>query len=343
MNELPQYLKLNTAATAKRIAEGLALRPQIEAFAKEIYAAQPKQIVYMGIGGTYASALQVLAHVRSRSALPFEAANAAEFLCAVDRRYGADTVFIFSSVSGTTKEMIAFVNKAHELGSRVYAFIDTPDTPLARLSDRVILSPRNEQLKFFLLADALMQLHGDYPGYQQHYERLEAHLPQGLADIERSADGFARDFALHKYERRRKDPRQVHYLLAAGTQYGAAYSCGMCYWEEQLWLPTRVCHCGEFFHGCLEIIEKDTPVLLFMGEDEQRPLAERARRFLQDTTEELTVLDSADWPLPGIPAEERSDLSHHITRAVCDRIDVYLEYLLQHPLETRRYYRKKDY
>ena len=35
-----------------------------------------------------------------------------------------------------------------------------------------------------------------------------------------------------------------------------------------MWIRTKSISCQEFFHGMQEIIVEDTPVTLFMGEDE---------------------------------------------------------------------------
>lgn len=51
----------------------------------------------------------------------------------------------------------------------------------------------------------------------------------------------------------------------------------MCYWEEQLWIKTRAINSCEFFHGMFEIITKNTPVTLFLGEDTQRASSERVK------------------------------------------------------------------
>ena len=52
----------------------------------------------------------------------------------------------------------------------------------------------------------------------------------------------------------------------------------MCYWEEQHWIRTKSIHSAEFFHGMLEIVDRDTPVTVFVGEDAQRSLSERVER-----------------------------------------------------------------
>ena len=117
----------------------------------------------------------------------------------------------------------------------------------------------------------------------------------------------------------------------------------MCYWMEQMWIRTCSVAAGEFFHGLLEIIDAETPVTLFIGEDEQRPLAERVANFLPKVCRNYTIIDSADYDIPGISPEFRGSISHLIIRAVNNRVDVHMEKELCHPLDIRRYYRQFPY
>jgi len=117
----------------------------------------------------------------------------------------------------------------------------------------------------------------------------------------------------------------------------------MCYWEEQMWIRTKSITCQEFFHGMLEIIERDTPITLFVGEDEQRPLAERVARFLPKINGNYTIIDTKEFELKGISPEFRGSISHLVLRAVNCRVDTYMELELRHPNTIRRYYRQFDY
>ena len=67
-----------------------------------------------------------------------------------------------------------------------------------------------------------------------------------------------------------------------------------------MWIRTKSISCQEFFHGMQEIIVEDTPVTLFMGEDEQRPLAERVAKFLPRVNANYTIIDTKEHELKGI-------------------------------------------
>ena len=117
----------------------------------------------------------------------------------------------------------------------------------------------------------------------------------------------------------------------------------MCYWEEQHWIRTKSIHSAEFFHGMLEIIDKDTPVTVFIGEDSQRSLSERVANFLPRICGKYNIIDTKKFELKGISPEFRGTISHLVMHGVNNRVDAYMELFLRHPLSIRRYYRQFDY
>ena len=268
--EGPCLRNFNEGKAVDSVNGALALRPQIEQIVDQLWEEGFDGIWYMGIGGTWASALQAEVYLRGKTALPVYAENAAEFLTTGNRRFTSRSVLVYSSVSGNTKEMVELVDKVKALGARVVAFIDTPGSALTQPGkwDYLICYPQNEQLKFYMVANYLLYKNGEFPDYDQYNREMEAHLAQDLADIEKECDAWAYDYAKKKAAFAKEHPDLPHYFIGAGNQYGATYSYAMCYWEEQLWLRTKSISCGEFFHGMQEIIVADTPVTLFLGEDE---------------------------------------------------------------------------
>jgi len=93
----------------------------------------------------------------------------------------------------------------------------------------------------------------------------------------------------------------------------------------------------------LEVIDRDTNVTVFVGEDEERPLAERVARFLPRICARYTIIDTKDYPLEGISPEFRGLISYQVSHAVTERIDAHIEKLNCHPMDIRRYYRRLDY
>lgn len=109
----------------------LALRGQIEAIV-DAADGQCDNLCWLGIGGTWASCLQTTVHMKERSAMEVFALNAAEYNTTGDRRVGARTFVVISSVTGTTEEMCTAVEKLHAAGARVLGFIDKEDSPWPR-------------------------------------------------------------------------------------------------------------------------------------------------------------------------------------------------------------------
>ena len=330
-------LKFDEKKQIGSVRGALALRPEIERIVDEAWDRGFRNICWLGIGGTWASALQAVTHMKERTELDVFSANAAEYCATGDKRVGEGTFLIFSSVTGSTAEVVEAVKKARADGAHVLGFIDNADAPLAQMVDNRITYPANEQLKFFMVADRFLYREGVMPEYGDMYFQFDMALPEALAEVEKSADGFGEAYAkAHLNDK-------LHYFVGAGTLYGATYSYGMCYWEEMHWMRTKSVHSAEFFHGMLEIIDEDTPVTLFIGEDSQRGLGERVQRFLERFSKNYTVIDTKTYALPGIDDRYRYAVSHLVMHAVTNRIDAHLEALSGHDMNIRRYYRKIDY
>ena len=327
----------NREELVKGYQTGLLARQKIEQVIDGAWEKGIGNVCWLGIGGTWASALQAVVHMKERSALEVFAENAGEYLATGNPRIGRGTLVILSSVTGTTQEMVAAVEKVQAAGAAVLGFIDTPGTPLSEMCDHCVTSPKNEQLKFFIAADRLMYREGTFSDYETYYAQMDRYLAEGLADVEAAADAFAVSFV----EKHGNDP--LTYFVGAGALYGATYSYAMCYWEEMHWMRTKSIHAAEFFHGMLEVIGEDTPVVVLQGEDSQRPLTERVIRFLDKINRNHTVIDSRDYEMPGIDPAYRGNIAHLIVHAVTNRIDANLEKQSGHSMEIRRYYRKVDY
>ncbi|MCP1110378.1 SIS domain-containing protein [Ohessyouella blattaphilus] len=336
-------LKFDKEKKLSSVKGALALRPEIEKIVDEIQNEGFDAVYFMGIGGTWASSMQVEVYMRGKSSLPVFVENAAEYLTTGNKRITSKSVVIFSSVTGTTQEMVEAIKVVKELGARVLAFIDIKGTALEEMSDYCVIYPENEQLKFYMVANRLMFNNGEFSDYDQYNQEMEAHLAEALVDVEIKADDFAKEFAAAKYEFIKKNPDMPHYFVGAGNQLGSTYSYAMCYWEEQMWIRTKSISAPEFFHGMLEVIEAETPVILFVGEDEQRVTAERVANFLPKVCRNYVIIDSKDYELKGISGKFRGSISHLVTHGVTNRIDVHMEKELCHPLQIRRYYRQFDY
>lgn len=330
-------LKFQEESLRQSVNSALALRHQINPFLDAIFEKGITNICFLGIGGTYASAMQTVSHMKEFTSMEVFAENAAEYITTGNRRIMDGTLLIYSSVTGSTPEIVKAVEKAHAAHATILAFLDNPNPHLRELCELCISYPQNEQLKLFMAADRILFLRHEFDCYDDCYENFDCYLADALISVEQSSDSFAQEFA------KKHCNDTLHYFVGAGNQWGSTYSYGMCYWEEMHWMATKTVSSGEFFHGTLEIISRDTPVTLFISEDASRPLSLRVAAFLPKICANYTIIDAADYPLIGIKPQYRGFISHLVTHAVTNRIDVHLEAINCHPMEIRRYYRCLEY
>jgi fructoselysine 6-phosphate deglycase len=133
------------------------------------------------------------------------------------------------------------------------------------------------------------------------------------------------------------------YVLGAGPNYGTAYAFAMCYLQEMQWMHAASVNAAEFFHGAFEIVERSTPIIVLLGEDASRPIAERALRFAQRYSGKVVTIDTQELSLPGIPGQFRGLLSPLALSAVTSRLAAHFAAVRDHSLETRRYMFKVEY
>ena len=93
-------LKFDEQKQIDSVAGALDLRGQIEEAVDTLCRTGCREAYYLGIGGTYASALQAEAHGREKSAFPVFAENAARYITSGNRRIGKGSAVVISSVTG---------------------------------------------------------------------------------------------------------------------------------------------------------------------------------------------------------------------------------------------------
>ncbi|MFT4413724.1 SIS domain-containing protein [Fredinandcohnia humi] len=322
--------------------EALSKREEIENIVDSISQKGYKNIFLIGSGGTIAMMYPYEYIFTSTSTIEVHAEIAAELLVMNNRHLTKDSVCIFASVTGTTKETVAAAEFCKEKGATTIGLVAIPDTPLAKAVDHCISTGKEKHsfdtffIHLHLLTFRFIHNHNEFPHYDKFANEL-ASLPEGMVQAMEEFDSRAEQFAI-----KHKDT-DYHMLVGAGNLWGNTYSYAMCILEEMQWIKSKSIHAAEFFHGTLELVEEDTSVIIFKGEDETRPLAERVERFANKITKELFILDTKDYKLSGISEEFRKHVAINVNWALTSRISVYLERERNHSLDIRRYYRKMDY
>ncbi|MEW1841344.1 SIS domain-containing protein [Nonomuraea angiospora] len=332
-------LGFNEPEFLSQVTSAVGLRPRIEELVDRLVDEGFKHVLLVGAGGTYAQMWPYEHLARRASTLDVRAAIAAELIVSGDARLGEDTVAIFTSVSGTTDDTIRAIEYCKSKGAFTVSFTGHPDSPVATKVDAALVSqpktwPFDMQLLLFMTR--LLARRGEFDGYEKFAAEFEG-IPQILVEVAKQAEPVAAAFAeAHKGS-------DYHFLVGGGNLWGFTYLYSMCILEEMQWLRTTRVHSAEFFHGSLELVEEDTSVIIFQGEDETRPLTDRAEAFARRVSKDVTVFDTRDYPLTGISPEFRGLLAPLVLDTVMSRVSKHLERVRDHSLDLRRYYRVMDY
>ncbi|MBB5785161.1 SIS domain-containing protein [Nonomuraea jabiensis] len=332
-------LGFNEPEFLSQVTSAVGLRPRIEELVDRLVDEGFKHVLLVGAGGTYAQMWPYEHLARRSSTLDVRAAIAAELIVSGDARLGEDTVAIFTSVSGTTDDTIRAIEYCKSKGAFTVSFTGHPDSPVATKVDAALVSqpktwPFDMQLLLFMTR--LLARRGEFDGYEKFAAEFEG-VPGILVEVAKQAEPVAAAFAeAHK-------DSDYHFLVGGGNLWGFTYLYSMCILEEMQWLRTTRVHSAEFFHGSLELLEEDTSVIIFQGEDETRPLTDRAEAFARRVSKDVTVFDTRDYPLTGISPEFRGLLAPLVLDTVMSRVSKHLERVRDHSLDLRRYYRVMDY
>lgn len=316
-----------------------ALRGKVEELVDSLPVRGITSIHLIGAGGTWAQMLPYDQYLRTKSTIPVRTHIAAELIETGDSLLDEHALAVFTSVSGTTDDVVRAIAYCKELGALTVGFTGYPESPIATTVDVPMLSLPEAwpfDIQMLLLTTALLNRHGAFPEYEKFVTELEG-IPEILVAVAEQGEVFAQAYA-----EAHKDTDWYH-LVGAGNTWGFAYLYSMCILEEMQWLRTTRVHGAEFFHGSLELLEKDTAVLLFMGEDDTRPLMERVDRFARKVSDDVMTIDTKDYPLEGISPQFRYLYSPLVLDTVLSRLSKHLERVRDHSLDLRRYYRVVEY
>jgi fructoselysine-6-phosphate deglycase len=322
--------------------EGLSFRGEIEGFVDEICQKGYKNIFLIGAGGTIAMMYPYEYILKSNSTIDVHAEIAAEFMVMNHKHFSKDSVCIFTSVSGTTKETLAAAEYCKEKGATTIALVAEPNTPLTKMVDYCITTGSEKHsfdtfyMLLYMVIFRFMYNHDEFPQYEQFTKEVNL-LPRAILNAVKSFDQQAEEFAI-----KHKDT-DYHMMVGSGNLWGNTYCYAMCVLEEMQWIHAKSIHAAEFFHGTLELVVEDTSVILLKGEDETRPLMDRVERFVENITKNVTIIDTRDFEMEGISEEFRKHFAVSINWSVLSRISVYLERERNHSLDLRRYYRQMEY
>lgn len=317
------------------------------AAARAAISARPdvERVVLTACGGSYAvmQPVEYFISTRSRS-LHSTVLNAAEFTSRSSNLVDDATVVILCSHSGTTPETVAAAEHARARGALTVAFTNDESSPLGQAAEHVVTyqhgADKHESyvgppLVLRLAAGLLDDRDGTHlvQDVDDAVSQLPALVPAAQAAFADQADDFA--FAYRN--------EALIYTMAAGSNYGTAYSFAICLLQEMQWIHSAAIHSGEYFHGPFEITDVDVPFIALLGLDETRPVEQRAVDFLVQHSAKVQTIDANDFGLEAVTPEVRGVVAHLLFNPV---LRVFADALADHrghPLSVRRYMWRMEY
>ncbi|NRT89415.1 SIS domain-containing protein [Clostridium beijerinckii] len=313
-------------------------REDIEEIADKLTEKGFENILFTSSGGSIAMMQPFEYMIKTKSKIPVYSEISAELLLTGNSQITDKSIAFLASKSGDTKETVEAAKYLKEKGVTTISIIGKENSILEELSTYSVVykDGRPQELILYILIGKLLNNNHEFKDYDKFAEELQ-NLPAALNHVRKASDEKAREYA----EKYKNDPYQI--WIGSGNLWGTTYSYSMCVLEESQWLRTKSVSSPEFFHGTIELIEKDVCATLLKTEAETRPLDDRVEKFLVDYTDKFTVFDTKDYELPGISEEYRGLLSPVVMWAILGRISAHLEVIRNHSLEIRRYYRKVEY
>lgn len=321
----------------------VALAPRIDAAILAAIGTGADNLFFLGTGGVAYLMEPAIMLLQRSSGYPVFRDYPAELLATGNRNLTARSIVVMPSLSGTTLESVALLRRLKEIGAQVITLIGHADTPLGLGGSPALVnfaaddtSSESFYIQALLIALSVMKARNEIDDYDAILAEMQG-LPQALMATKRNfepqADLYARVIAGADY----------HMFTAAGNMWPAANYYATCILEEMQWIRTRPIHAADFFHGPLELIDKNVSLILMRGEDEAGVLADRVARFAPQYTDHFTVLDTAGFVPAATSPRLRMLLSPAFMATILERLSAHLEVMRNHPLTTRRYYKRVAY
>lgn len=319
---------------------------EIKKIVEEIVKAkQIENIYFVGCGASKADLYPAKYFVEHNSKLKTALITANEFNYDMPSDVGEKSIVVTASLGGSTPETVTATGKAKELGAAVISLTMEAGSAITKDADYVIVHgfAKNYAAKLEKMISALKvavevvnQVEG-YANYEQMedgFEKIPALIEKAASQVTVQAKQFAEQYA---------DASQV-YVLGSGATAEVAYATSLCLFMEMQWINSASVHSGEFFHGALEITDKDVPFVLFMNEGKTREIDARALTFLQRFDAKVTVIDSKDYGLSSVVDASVVDYFNPMLLTAVVRVHAEkLGELRGHPLTKRRYMWKLEY
>ena len=306
----------------------LGLWPAVDSYIASLD--EISRVYLVGAGGSLSGLHAAQYLLESRSGTPVTAVNSDEFYHRASPGVGPEALVIALSAEGMTAETVRAASWARERGATVAAVTLNAEGDLARAVSTPFVAQAGDgsQMLLQLLALALLKREGQ--DVSAELAALRA-LPAAAETAVLAFEPYAAKIA----ENMKGVP--VTYLIASGSLQGMGSTFTGCFLQEMQWMHAATLNANEFFQGPFEVFDRETKALLYLPEDETRPLAERADRFLEKHSGETFRIDSRELELPGIPEGMRALVAPLVFYTLAFRLAAHYAAVRGYSLEGRRY------
>ena len=328
----------------KYLKEGdaiIAQRKEVEEIADQVFEKGFTNIFLLGIGGTEFEFAQFDYLLNKYSTLEVYAINAADANTVHPTKLTKDSLVITSSASGTTVEIVEALTWIKEIGATVVGFTKK-DCPVGKLCSIVIEAKvTTGQCEYAYVLGAyflysILNKRNEFPEYERFADQIK-NIFKNLVDIRKVFEPKADEIAKQLYNK----PYTI--FTGSGALWGETLLFSMCILEEMQWVRTRPVTSSQFFHGTLELVEKDVPVFIVKGEDEYRKQDNRVEDFCNKINAEYVVLDTKEYALDVDDKFRPFVVPWIVTALLTERLAAHYELYTRHNLAYRRYYHQFDY
>lgn len=288
------------------------------------------RVYLVGAGGSLSGLHAAQYFLDRRATTPVTSVNSDEFYYRASPGVGPGALVISFSAAGMTPETVKAASWAQERGAAVVAVTLNAEGTLAQAVNTAFVGKNGDgnQILLQLLALAILEREGQ--SVSAELSALAA-LPAATETAVSAFEPYAAKIA----ENMKDVP--VTYLIASGSLQGMGTTFTSCFLQEMQWMHAATLNANEFFQGPFEVFDKNTKSILYLGEDETRPMAERADRFLEEYSGETFRVDSRELELPGIPQDLRAFVAPLVFYTLSFRLAAHYAAVRGYSLEGRRY------
>ena len=219
-----RFLKIQSGA--------VALAPRIDLVVATALAAGAKNLFFLGTGGVAYLMEPAVQLLQRNSSFPVFKDYPAELVLTGSANLTDKSLVVMPSLSGTTKESVAMLEKLKEIGATVVTLVGHAETPLGKGGMHVMTnfaeddtSSESFYVQSLLVALSVMKARGEIADYQALVDEMPG-LPAAFVAAKTAFEHRAEDFA------RIVAGSDYHLFTAGGNMWPEALYYAPCILEE---------------------------------------------------------------------------------------------------------------